>query len=56
MFFLKGYRKRLGAGGVTYDLACADAIDHAVLRCLLRRVQAVPGNEPRELQTGKQLV
>ena len=56
MFFLEGCRKRLGAGGVAYDLACADAIDHAVLRCLLRRVQAVTGNEPRELQTGKQLV
>ena len=56
MFFLEGCRKRLSAGGVAYDLACADALDHTVLRCLLRRVQAVPGNEPRELQTGKQLV
>ena len=56
MFFLEGCRKRLGAGGVAYDLACADALDHTVLRRLLRRVQTVSGDKPRKLQPSEQLV
>ena len=56
MFFLEFCRKRLGTSRVCDGFACADTLDHAVLRRLLRRVQAVAGDEAGEFQPHEQLV